>query len=195
MVAFIDVHRECYRVESICRQLPIAPLTYYEYKAREADPERLPPRVRRDEALKPAIRRVWEVNYGVYGARKVWRQLNREQIPVARNTVERLMGVPGFRVRCAARLTRPPSRTLPLTVPRRPRAAAVPGRAPQPAVGGGFYLCCHLGGRGLRGLRHRRLCPLHRWLAGSEFDAHGPGAGCPGAGAVVKDRNRRAGAS
>jgi len=93
MVSFIDEHRVEYGVESICRQLPIAPSTYYEYKARETDPERLPPRVRRDEALKPEIRRVWDEHFQVYGARKVWRQLNREQLPVARCTVERLMGV------------------------------------------------------------------------------------------------------
>jgi putative transposase len=65
MVAFIDAHRADYGVESICRQLPIAPSTYYEYKAREVDPERLPLRVRRDEALKPDIRRVWDENFQV----------------------------------------------------------------------------------------------------------------------------------
>jgi transposase InsO family protein len=51
----------------------------------------------RDEALKPDIQQVWDENFKVYGARKVWRQLNREQIPVARCTVERLMGVLGLR--------------------------------------------------------------------------------------------------
>ena len=96
MVSFIDAHRDAYGVESICRQLPIAPSTYYEYKAREADPERLPPRAQRDMALKPEIGRVWDENFQVYGAKKVWRQLNREQIPVARCTVERLMGVLGL---------------------------------------------------------------------------------------------------
>jgi transposase InsO family protein len=96
MVAFIDAHREAYGVESICRQLPIAPSTYYEHKAREVDPERLPPRARRDEALKPEIQRMWDENHQVYGARKVWVQLNREQIRVARCTVARLMGVLGL---------------------------------------------------------------------------------------------------
>jgi len=76
--------------------LPIAPSTYYEQKAREADPERLPPRTQHDMALTPEIRRVWDENFQVYGAKKVWRQLNREQIPVARCTVERLMGVLGL---------------------------------------------------------------------------------------------------
>ena len=91
MVSFIDAHRDAYGVESICAQLPIAPSTYYEHKAREADPERLPPRLRRDRELSDEIQRVWEENFRVYGARKVWRQLNREQVTVARCTVERLM--------------------------------------------------------------------------------------------------------
>ena len=91
MVDFIDRHRDQYGVEPICAQLPIAPSQYYEHKAREVDPERRPPRLRRDEALLPEIRRVHEDNFGVYGARKVWRQLGREEIMVARCTVERLM--------------------------------------------------------------------------------------------------------
>ncbi len=91
MVEFIDRHRDAYGVESICAQLPIAPSQYYEWKAREANPERLPPRLRRDRALVPEIRRVYEENFQVYGARKVWRQLGREGQDVARCTVERLM--------------------------------------------------------------------------------------------------------
>ena len=96
MVLFIDAHRDAYGVESICTQLPIAPSTYYEHKAREADPSRLPPRVRRDSELSGEIRRVWDENFQVYGARKVWRQLNREQFAVARCTVERLMRILGL---------------------------------------------------------------------------------------------------
>jgi transposase InsO family protein len=91
MVAFIDAHRAEYGVESICKQLPIAPSTYYEQKSRQADPSRLPPRVRRDAELSGSIRRVWEENFRAYGARKVWRQLRRESTAVARCTVERLM--------------------------------------------------------------------------------------------------------
>jgi len=91
MIAFIDAHRAQYGVESICRQLPIAPSTYYEHKSRRTDSSRLPPRVQRDAELSGSIRRVWEGNFRVYGARKVWRQLCREGIPVARCTVERLM--------------------------------------------------------------------------------------------------------
>jgi transposase InsO family protein len=64
---------------------------YYEHKAREADPARLPPRLQRERALVPEIRRVHEENFSVYGVRKVWRQLGREDFKVARCTVERLM--------------------------------------------------------------------------------------------------------
>jgi transposase InsO family protein len=97
MVRFIDAHRTAYGVESICAQLPIAPSQYYESKAREAKPERLPPRLRRDRTLAPEIRRVYEENFRVYGARKVWRQLGREGQVVARCTVERLMRDLGLR--------------------------------------------------------------------------------------------------
>lgn len=88
---FIDQHREAFGVEPICRQLPIAPSNYHEAKARQRDPGRRPKRVHRDRALRPEIRRVHEENFGVYGVRKVWRQLHREGLPVARCTVARLM--------------------------------------------------------------------------------------------------------
>ena len=91
MVAFIDAHRDVHGVESICKQLPIAPSTYYELKSREVDPSRRPPRQQRDEQLCPQIQRVWQENFCVYGAHKVWKQLNREQHRVALCTVERLM--------------------------------------------------------------------------------------------------------
>ena len=100
MVTFIDDHRAEYGVESICATLPIAPSTYFEAKAREADPSRLPARAKRDAELREHIRRVWEENRRVYGARKVWLQLKREDICVARCTVERLMremGMEGVR--------------------------------------------------------------------------------------------------
>ena len=91
MVSFIDQHRDAYGVEPICTELPIAPSTYYEYRAREADPGRLPARHRRDAWLEVEIQRVWEENFRVYGVRKVWKQLNREQIRAAKCTTERLM--------------------------------------------------------------------------------------------------------
>ena len=73
MVSFIDDHRGDHGVESICRMLPIALSTYYERKARQTDPSRLPARVGRDRELCEQIRRVWDENRRVYGARKVWR--------------------------------------------------------------------------------------------------------------------------
>jgi transposase InsO family protein len=91
MTAFIDDHKNVYGVEPICSVLPIAPSTYYEHKARQDDPSRLPERAKRDAALSVEIERVWNDNRQIYGARKVWRQLNREGIPAARCTVERLM--------------------------------------------------------------------------------------------------------
>ena len=91
MTSFIDEHRAEYGVEPICELLPIAPSTYYETKARESEPSRLPARARRDAELRNSIQRVFEENFCVYGVRKVWRQLNREGIGVARCTVARLM--------------------------------------------------------------------------------------------------------
>jgi hypothetical protein len=87
MVAFVDAHCAEFGVEPICAELPIAPSTYYEHKARQTNPGRLPPRVRRDAELCTSIQRVWGENFRVYGARKVWRQLRREGVPVARCTV------------------------------------------------------------------------------------------------------------
>ena len=96
MIAFIDEHRVVHGVEPICRVLPIAPSTYYVHAARCADPAKLPARARRDIALKTDIRRVYEENFRVYGVRKVWRQLLREGIAVARCTVARLMRTMGL---------------------------------------------------------------------------------------------------
>ena len=97
MMTFIDAHRVEYGVEPICRVLPIAPSTYYLHTARQADPERRPARAKADAVLTPAIQRVWEENYAVYGVRKVWQALRREQVAVARCTVERLMRRLGLR--------------------------------------------------------------------------------------------------
>src|SRR5690625_4925684 len=97
MTAFIDEYRSTYGVEPICRVLPIAPSTYYTHAARQADPERQPARWHRDAVLCKQIRRVWEENFRVYGVRKVWRQLLREGVQVARCTVERLMRQMGLR--------------------------------------------------------------------------------------------------
>jgi putative transposase len=96
MIAFIDEHRAIHGVEPICRVLPIAPSTYHAHAARRADPTKLPARARRDATLKIEIGRVYEENFRVYGVRKVWRQLLREGIAVARCTVARLMRTMGL---------------------------------------------------------------------------------------------------
>ena len=96
MSSFIDTNRERFGIEPICRELEIAPSTYYARKSRPASL-----REQRDEQLKEQIRRVFDANYGVYGADKVWAALNREGTPVARCTVERLRRALGLRgARC-----------------------------------------------------------------------------------------------
>ncbi len=98
---FIDAHKGRFGVAPICRVLcehgiTIAPSTYY-YDAKSRPPSK---RSLRDEELKIEIARVHRDNFGVYGPRKVWLQLNREGIEVARCTVERLMqslGLQGIR--------------------------------------------------------------------------------------------------
>ena len=97
MIAFIDDHRAAYGVEPICKVLPIAPSTYHAHAARRADPERASARDRRDAVLREEVRRVWDANFQVYGVRKVWRQLKREGIEVARCTVARLMRQMGLK--------------------------------------------------------------------------------------------------
>jgi putative transposase len=84
----VDANREEFGVEPICRALGIAPSTYYAVKASQASPS---VRAVRDQELAERIREVHEKNLGVYGARKVWWQLAREDVKVARCTVERLM--------------------------------------------------------------------------------------------------------
>ena len=134
MVKFIDAHRGVYGVEPICKELPIAPSTYHEEKAREADPSRLPARAQRDEVLRGTILQVWEKNFKVYGARKMWRQLKREkdldQGPVARCTVERLMrgmGLQGaIRGRKSKTTTSDPSAARPLDLVKRDFTATRP---------------------------------------------------------------------
>src|SRR3712207_1448687 len=97
MIAFIDDHREVHGVEPICRLLPIAPSAYHARVAQRVDPAKASSRARQDLVLMEQIRRVHEANFGVYGARKIWRQLGREGVAVARCTVERLMRRMGLR--------------------------------------------------------------------------------------------------
>ena len=96
MVGVIDDHRDHFGVEPICAVLPIAPSTYFLHKAQQHDATKRSARRRRDEDLRTAIQRVWDANQQVYGARKVWRQLQRDGWRVARCTVERLMRAMGL---------------------------------------------------------------------------------------------------
>lgn len=93
-----------------CPALQVAPSGYWRHAARQKHPALRSARVRRDETLMPEIQRVWEANLQVYGADKIWRQMNREGIPVARCTVERLMrrlGLEGVRRGKVVRTTIP----------------------------------------------------------------------------------------
>ena len=94
MSAAVDALRDEHGVEPACRVLGVAPSTYYEVKRRQRDPC---DRALRDRELLGHIRRVHEANFGVYGVRKVWWQLRREGIEVARCTVERLMAKDGLK--------------------------------------------------------------------------------------------------
>lgn len=96
MVSFIEQHRDKYGVEPICAVLPIAPSTYYEQRSRQADPSRLPARSKHDVVMRGHVRRVWLENRLVYGAKKVWKALQREGVDVARCTVARLMSQMGL---------------------------------------------------------------------------------------------------
>ena len=91
MIAFIDKHRGNHGVEPICKLLPIAPSTYHDHVAKQRDPSRLSARAQRDIMLKPEVARIFAENFGVYGVRKVWRQMKREGFDIARCTIERLM--------------------------------------------------------------------------------------------------------
>jgi hypothetical protein len=115
MVDFIEENREACGVEPICKVLPIAPSTYYDHQAKRLDPDKRSARAKRDEWLQGEIQRVYDENQQVYGARKVWLQLSREDIQVGRCTVERLMRIMGLRgeVRgCAFKITTVPDEEL-----------------------------------------------------------------------------------
>ena len=100
MYALVDAQRDRFGVEPICNVLQIAPSAYRRHAARLRDVSLLSVRARRDAVLMPKIEAVWNANLQVYGADKVWKQLNREGEAVARCTVERLMrklGLQGVR--------------------------------------------------------------------------------------------------
>ncbi len=133
MVGFIDDHRGQFGVEPICRVLPIAPSTYFRHKALQADPTRRAVRAQRDDELCAIIRRIWTEHFQVYGPRKVWRQMGREGLRVARCRVRRLMrqmGLAGaIRGRAWVTTTRPqPDRERPCDLVQRQFVAARPNQ-------------------------------------------------------------------
>lgn len=82
MYRLVDEHREVHGVEPMCRVLQIAPSAYRRHAARLRDAQLLSVRAQRDAALMPTIERVWNDNLQVYGADKVWMQMNREGRPL-----------------------------------------------------------------------------------------------------------------
>ena len=112
MTKYIDAHRDRFGVEPICQTLAVAPSTYYAAKVR-------PPSARaiKDAELKPGIARVHAGNFGVYGVRKVWRQLCREGVDVGRDQVARLMDELGLH---GATRTKRVRTTTPAPVNERP---------------------------------------------------------------------------
>ena len=127
MVSFIDENREDFGVEPICAQLPIAPSGYYGVKSR-------PPsaRARRDATLVPQLVALWQANYRVYGAHKLWRAARRAGIDVGRDQVARLMrlaGIEGIRRRRRVRTTRPAEGAVrPADLAERDFSAEAPNR-------------------------------------------------------------------
>ncbi|WP_373281464.1 IS3 family transposase [Herbaspirillum rubrisubalbicans] len=93
---YIDRYRDIHGVEPICKVLQVAPSAYRRYAARQRNPQLCCARSKRDAVLRVEISRVWHANMRVYGADKVWRQLNREGVSIARCTVERLMRKQGL---------------------------------------------------------------------------------------------------
>ena len=96
MVQFIADHRAVFGVEPICAVLPIAPSTYHRHRHQRTHPTRQSARAQRDDQLRVEIQRVYDAHQQVYGPRKVWKQLRRDGVRVARCTVARLMRAMGL---------------------------------------------------------------------------------------------------
>jgi putative transposase len=112
----VDTYRDQFDVETICTVIDFPDSTYYERRKRVTRPSR---RAQRDAELIPLIRRAWEGSNQLYGARKIWKQLRRDGVEVARCTVERLMRVEGITGVVATR--RRPRTTVPGDAASRPR--------------------------------------------------------------------------
>ena len=182
MKAFIDDHRAVHGVEPICRVLPIAPSTYRARAACAADPSRASARTKRDAILRPEITRVWEENFKVYGVRKVWRQMLREGIDVARCTVTRLMRQMGLRGAVRGKPVKTTISNPATQCPADHVNRAVQGAAAQSSLGLGFYLCLHMVRLRLCGVRDRHLRQTDRRMASLPHRPYRLCSGRPGAG-------------
>ena len=131
MTRYIDAHKAQYGVEPICRVLQFAPATYYAATSRPPSARRV-----RDEELKPEALRVWQENRRVYGADKVWTQLRREGVRVARCTVERLMRELGIAGVVRGKVVRTTFGDETVARPAGLGRPAVPGARTEPALGG-----------------------------------------------------------
>ena len=178
MKAFIDDHRAVYGVAPICKVLPIAPSKYRLHAARQAKPSMQSARARRDQALMPDVERVWQENFRVYGVRKVWRQLQREE--VAERLMRRLGLRGAIRGKGAKTTIRAPNAVSPLDHVRRQFRAD----RPNALWVSDFTFVSTWQGLRLRGLRHRRVCPPHRRLEGLVVGADRLRARCAGGGAA-----------
>lgn len=143
----LDKLRKLYGVGPVCSELHIAPSTHYHCQQQRHHPDKRSSRAQRDDWLKKEILRVYDENHQVYGERKVWRQLLREGIRVARCTVARLMAVMGL----AGVLRGKKVRTT-VAAGDRVNRQFVAVRPDQ--LWGGFYLRQHMAGLRLCGVYH-----------------------------------------
>ncbi len=99
MYAFVDKQRDAFGVEPVCEVLQIAPSAYRRYAARSKDPSLLSPRAQRDAALAPKIEAVWNANFQVYGADKIWTRARRHpRPPCGHSGLARCVGRQGYRL-------------------------------------------------------------------------------------------------
>ncbi len=141
MVTFIDQQRATYGVEPICRVVPIAPSTYFRWKAAQTDPTKRSARTIRDEVLKAIILRIWHEHHRVYGAHKVWKQMGREGLHEARCRVRRLMKTLGRIGAARGRAWTITTQANPAAArPGRSRRAPLHGHTAQSALGSGLHL-------------------------------------------------------
>ena len=163
IVGFIDENRDELGVEPICRELQVAPSTYYAAKSRP-----LSARAVRDACLIPILVAIWKANFRVYGVRKLWKAARRAGHDVGRDQVARLMGHGRHRGPAPGQEAQDHQVRPGRDAPSRSGQAGLRGRAPERLVGERPDLCGHLVGLRLRVLHHRRLLPDDRRLAGGE---------------------------